>query len=169
MTVQIHPINEAAIIHVAEHISKADELEILTVSSASENPLSVEDCLRWSVDASQGDSFAIHPILDGKVAPPVALFGVVNDEERSEGMGVVWMVCTDMLVHTSRDIMKIAPGIFEEWFKQYPNGLHNRIDTRNERHLRWIKKFGADVPGPGVFIRGVPFAYFVIAPRRVAK
>ena len=166
--IEMAEITNEDIVHVATHIRADDERELLTVTSASEHPLDVQSCLEWSVAASEGDCLAIHPFLDGKPGPAVALFGVVDDGERSPGMGVVWMVCTDMLLTTSRDIMRVAPGIFKDWFVRYPNGLHNRIDTRNDQHMRWIKKFGADIPGSGVYIRNVPFAYFIISPKGVA-
>lgn len=154
MMIKIEPSSEAAVKHVIDHLSEADELELLTVSG--EDPAAG---IRWGRNVSS-DSFAIHPVLDGDPASPVALFGVVDDE-KTVGFGIIWMVTTPMLLRTSRDIIETAPKWLSEWLNKYPRGLHNIVDSRNERHVRWLRKMGATFyQGPE--IRGVPFLYFQV-------
>lgn len=154
--ISIRECDAAAIRWVADHISEADELEILTVSGVD-----VHKGIAWGAEVST-DSFAIHPMLNGVAGDPVALFGVVDDSERSPGMAVVWMVTTPMLPSTSRDIIKTALQWFEAWKSRFPGGLHNLVDVRNERHVRWLKKMGAEFNGSGKIIRNQKFAYFTI-------
>lgn len=155
--IAIEPCTEESMRWVADHLSPADELEVTTVADGR----TPHEALRWGHEVSS-DSFAVHPVLGGKLEKPVALFGVVDDNERSPGYGVIWLLTTPMLMSTSRDILKEAPKWLSEWAVRFPNGLHNLVDLRNERHIRWLKKMGATFPNTGRMIRDVPFAYFHI-------
>jgi hypothetical protein len=146
--------------YVAANLTEADELEITT--AGGQTP---QEALEWAIKVSP-DSFAVFPILDSVRHAPVALFGIVPDTQRSPGMAVIWLVSTPMLLSTSRSILHDAKQWIAEWLVQYPKGLHNLVDSRNERHIRWLKKMGAKfVPDMGKTIRGVPFLYFVIGAR----
>jgi hypothetical protein len=162
--ITIREVRGEDILHVADHLSIADQLEVDTVATNNPTPLSTFDAIKWGVNASE-EAFAVCPILDGQEAAAVALFGLVPDTERSPQMAVVWMVTCDMLMTTSRDILRQAPEWTQDWLKKYPMGLHNLVDSRNTRHIKWLKKMGADFPGVGRHIRDIPFLYFLIAPR----
>jgi hypothetical protein len=156
MSIEIRESDETAVMWVADHLCAADDLEITTVSG-----LPPRESVQFGVTVAT-DSFAVHPILNGVAGAPVALFGVVDDGERSPGWGVIWLVGTDMLLKTSMDIFKAAPCWLDAWLDRFPAGLHNLVDMRNERHIKWIKRMGGKFDGTGKILNGQKFAYFSI-------
>jgi hypothetical protein len=158
--IEIDSFTPEDVTYVAANLTEADELEITT--AGGQTP---QEALEWAIKVSS-DSFAVFPILDSVRHAPVALFGIVPDTQRSPGMAVIWLVSTPMLLSTSRSILHDAKQWIAEWLVQYPKGLHNLVDSRNERHIRWLKKMGAVfIPEFGKTVRGVPFLYFIIGPR----
>lgn len=158
--ITIREVRGEDILHVADHLSIADQLEVDTVATNNPTPLSTFDAIKWGVNASE-EAFAVCPVLDGQEADAVALFGLVPDTERTPDAAVLWMVTSDMLMTTSRDILRQAPAWVDKWLEKYTL-LHNLCDSRNTRHIRWLKKMGADFPGVGRSIRDIPFLYFAI-------
>lgn len=91
---------------------------------------------------------------------PVALFGC-DPDPKLWGCGVVWMLTTLMPLGFSRDILKEAPTWFAYWLARYPKGIHNIVDSRNTRHVKWLHRMGFEFPeNRGVMIGDVPFLYF---------
>jgi hypothetical protein len=153
--IEIETATKEDVIYVASHLHPADELEITTAGGQAP-----QEALEWGRTVAF-DSLAVFPIYFRTRQDPVAIFGIVSDEERSPGMGVLWMVSTPMLLTTSKDILQQAPRWISWWLDRFPAGLHNLVDSRNERHVRWLKKLGAKF-SKGPQIRGVQFDYFVI-------
>ncbi len=162
--INIVPVTGEHIAHVARYMCEEDRNEVHAASGLS--PLAA---LRSSVDVPGAEAFAVLPLLDGEPGKPVAIFGVSSDPF-TEGVGVVWMLTTKMLLSTSKDILRQAPAWFVKWTLKYPKGLHNVIDVRNSRHVKWLGKIGCRfdkrihilTTPEGV---NVPFMHFSYTPR----
>lgn len=157
--IKIVTATDADLEYVAEHMVKEDRDEIWAASGLT--PL---EGLRNSANMCGVDTYAVCPVLDGGLAQPVAIFGIAADPS-TVGVGIMWMLTTKMLLTTSKDILRQAPSWFRKWLEKYPKGLHNVIDIRNQRHMKWLDKMGCKfenrvhlVPTPeGV---SVPFMHF---------
>jgi hypothetical protein len=88
---------------------------------------------------------------------PVALFGVADDPH-TEGLGVVWMLCTDEVLRVSKTIIRQAPQWLDTLSRHYPLGVHNYADLRNYHHVRWCRLSGFEELG-SVDVAGHPFIH----------
>jgi len=89
----------------------------------------------------------------------VALFGYI----RIEGVKgvVIWMVATPQIYKYSKPFLELSERIINYWCSKF-GMLHGYIDTRNEKHIAWLKQLYFEFPEGNVAeLNGVPFQYFV--------
>lgn len=162
--INIRKATPGDIFHVTQNLHPLDIQEIETVAGKK-----LEEALA-DLDPKYHDIYAVTPIWgtgtgDEKTTyegDAVAIFGVTPDPS-NYGWGIVWMLSTKMLPSTSEDIMKATPDWVIKQFDRFPHGLHNLIDSRNTRHIKWLKKMYATFDHDHVLPLGpdkVPFLHF---------
>ena len=70
---------------------------------------------------------------------PVSMFGVVKN---SEGTGAIWMLGTDGLYKTRKEIVALTKKVIATFHEYFPV-LHNYVSAKNEKSVRWLEKCGA--------------------------
>lgn len=116
---------------LAPRLRDADVREIKDVSGSS--PLA---SLMTGFYSSKPCFTLIHP----KTGEPFAMLGVVPE---SEGLGLIWMHCTNDLPPFS--FLKYARGVLYDIIgKNYGyEFVANYVDARNIVHIKWLKWMGA--------------------------
>ena len=91
---------------------------------------------------------------------PLCIYGLVPEEHPC--VGRVWMLGTDALFNYSTAFLRCSRSLIDE-LHHYRPVLTNWIDSRNEKHLRWIKWCGFTLTGKSMTLHdpGVPFLEFV--------
>jgi len=72
---------------------------------------------------------------------PAAIFGTVPTKEMGLDVGVVWLLGTEDMQMFSRPFLRHS----RDWLDRLSEGydfLTNRVDARNEVHIRWLKWLG---------------------------
>src|SRR5262245_49981230 len=122
----IRPACVADADELAPRLREADRLEILAADGR--DPLIV---LREGVERSS-PCFAVMSPLDHLVA----LFGAAPDT-RSMHYGMVWLLGSDELLRYPTQVLRLSRHWVDRLQKVYPV-LGNRIDARNQVHLKWL-------------------------------
>lgn len=99
------------------------------------------------------DALCLTIKVDGEAA---AMFGVCPSTE--EGVGIVWMVGTNLMFEAKRELVEDAPLWMDMFNKVFPV-LTNYVDSRNTVSIAWLRKMGFDFPPDGGFVtdEGVNF------------
>jgi hypothetical protein len=95
-----------------------------------------------------------------------AVFGVADDP-CTEGLGVVWMLCTPLVAKCPRALIQTAPQWLDRMAQHYPLGLHNFAHAANHLHIRWCRKSGFHEMTEDVTIRGESFIHIYRPPQCV--
>lgn len=90
-------------------------------------------------------------------ADPVAIFGISYDGTYP-GRGVVWLLATPEVSKHARGVLRTARGWLARFLREFPEGVHNIIDSRNALHLRWVRLLGFK-EGETILRNGVPFIH----------
>jgi hypothetical protein len=118
---------------------KLRAVDISEVAKAGSNPM---DTVERSLEASL---IAWTMFRDGR---PIAVFGVAP-HKGAPGVGIVWLLGTDELVHAGRSLVKAGHYYVALMHKLFPK-LVNAIDPENKRTRRWLAALGfvevADLP-----------------------
>jgi hypothetical protein len=88
---------------------------------------------------------------------PYAIFGVADDPT-VEGLGIVWMLCTDEVSRAPLDTFRAGHGWMDYLSRHYPLGMHNLAHKENLLHVRWCRLSGFAELGE-VQHRGHPFIH----------
>ncbi len=102
-----------------------------------------------------------YSVFDG--LKQLAMFGVLPLGPK---VGGIWMLCADLSLVQSIDILRQAPGFIDRFERLYPT-LTNVVDARNALHIKWLKHLGFTftelIPEHGFegrpfhqFYRGIP-------------
>jgi len=73
----------------------------------------------------------------------IFMFGVVPVTPQ---VGAIWLLCADLSLAQSVEILRAAPGYLDRFERLYPT-LTNCVDARNELHLKWLEHLGFTI-GP---------------------
>ena len=100
--------------------------------------------------------------FDNVTDDPYVYYGV-TDLPATPEWGSIWLVATPRVRLFKGSVRRSAPERIQ-WIHDrgwYPKGLHNVVDTRNKKHLKWLTEIGAEFPaGNDRMVRGVLFRYF---------
>ena len=112
---------------LSRHLRKADYNEVKAVLGEV-----TEDALLFSMNCTDEP----YTITDDGI--PAGIFGVAPV---GEGVGAVWLLGTDALVHGKWRFLRES----KEWLERISEGydlLFNYVDERNKLHIRWIEWLG---------------------------
>jgi len=68
----------------------------------------------------------------------LCLFGATRI---ADGIGAVWMLGTDELVHFSKRLMKTVPGYLQQMLDAFPV-LMNFVHASNRTSVQWLRRLG---------------------------
>jgi hypothetical protein len=142
MKLALHPISDAAIDYVLEHLSAEDAAEL-----AAAGP---HDWHQHFRDA------AAHALTAGTITTaagtPIAVYGL-TPHVSAEGVAIPWMMGTDGVIEHARDFAAISLAVVDE-MRQCAAVLINAVHARHTRAVRWLEWLGFHVKhservGPG--------------------
>jgi hypothetical protein len=97
-------------------------------------------------------------MIDGK---PEAMLGVYP-QSLMGGIGVPWMLGTEVLYRNARGFLEFGPVVIERMLLDFPR-LENVVSARNTRAIRFLSRMGFEVGGAMEWHSGVPFLPFHIS------
>lgn len=99
---------------------------------------------------------AMTGLLDGKVA---CMFGVAPVSMMG-GKGAVWMLGSDLIESHPKHFLRRCRRELSIMARNY-GVLHNYVDARNTKAIRWLKWLGFDIGEPEpIGAAGLPFRHF---------
>ena len=118
------------VLYILEHLREEDKHEAMMQSGDNY----IWDCLKNIMD-SNGDVIVGCKKSDNT---PVCVGGCV---EQTEGIGVVWLLCTPEIVNHQTCILRNLKKEFSKYEKKYWI-LYNTLYQENKLAKKWLKKFG---------------------------
>lgn len=133
---------------LAQTMRQADIDEIWASSYAT--PESALRCaLRGSLHSWAG-------LIDGQVA---CMFGVMPASLMG-GSGYPWMLGSELIVNNQKLFLRRCRENVQMMAEQF-NYLHNYVDDRNIKAIKWLQWLGFEVGEPEPFgVLGLPFRHF---------
>lgn len=99
---------------------------------------------------------AMTGLLDGEVA---CMFGVTPTSMLG-GNGIVWMLGSDLIEQHPKHFLRRCRAEVAVMARNY-DVLHNWVDDRNVKSIRWLRWLGFTVESPQARgAAGLPFRYF---------
>lgn len=127
MTKYLRPVTVDDIKHVAENMRPADRDECEAAAGASP-----ELALWFSVRSSEQAYTLVTP--EGGIAGICGIAPGVGARDR-----MVWMLGTPELERNARLFVRES----RKWLDGLPYLLWNRVDSRNEKHIKWLRSIGS--------------------------
>ena len=140
---------EASVDHVVPLAASMRDADRLEVGAFGRSP---DDALRNSLASSL---WALTAMVDDK---PEAMIGV-SPANMIEGLGVPWMLGSEMIYDHARDLVQYGPGIIAEMEKTFPR-LENFVSADNERSIRFLRHWNWEVSERQTTIGGIAFVRF---------
>ena len=107
------------------------------------------------VNSVKGSRWAFTVRVDGE---SVCICGICDGS--MEGIGVPWLLATDLFENYPRYIMKLGKDFIRQYLTAYVS-LVNYVKADNEKTIRWLKWLGFTVDPPAPFGPDlVNFCYF---------
>lgn len=94
-------------------------------------------------------------IVDGV---PEAMFGV-SPIDVLQGRGSPWFLGSDRVFSHARDLLLYGPLFIERWQETFPL-MENTVSCENEKAIRLLRRWGAEVGTEHRMIGGVAFVPF---------
>jgi hypothetical protein len=138
MKCEIAPVERWHLVRVAAHARTAD-VEEVWASSHQTVAESLRDAQRTCLQMWSG-------LVDGD---PACIFGV-SPASLMGGIGVPWMLGTDVLHTAERPLARLSRPVVEVMQGWFPL-LVNVVDNRNERAHRWLSWLGFTLSKPHPF------------------
>lgn len=145
---EVVPAEWAHVDELAETMRQADVDEIW--ASSYSTPQSALSCaMRSSLQVWTG-------LIDGQVA---CMFGVVP-QSMMGGTGFAWMLGSDLVERHQKLFLRRCRENVRMMAEQF-DYLHNYVDDRNVKAIRWLKWLGFEMGDPEPFgVLGLPFRHF---------
>lgn len=105
--------------------------------------------------ALRSSLWALTAMFDGE---PLAMLGV-TPRNMMEGSGVPWMLGTERIYDSGRELVRYVPAILGEMFDSF-TVLENYVSVDNERAVSFLRHFDFEIYEAVVNIGGVPFKRF---------
>lgn len=147
MTAIIRPAIRQDADFVGPRMRDAEHIESLIALGFS-GPAAVKYCIELSSHA-----LAIH---EGSPKEPFCVLGVAP---YTPGVGVVWLLGTDVFDEHRRDLMVLTEPILQQFLKSYPT-LVIQVGEFNTKSIRYLKHFGFK-PFPVMDIPSSPFIHLI--------
>jgi hypothetical protein len=131
---------------IAEHMREADRIE---VGAWGRTPAAaLTNALRSSV-------WALTALFDDE---PHAMLGVAP-VNMLEGLGVPWMLGTERIYESGREMVRAVPPVVAEMRKLFPR-LENAVWAGNDKAKTFIRHFGWEISERQTIVNGVAFQRF---------
>lgn len=152
--------NEKDVRYILDHLREYDLKEVMTVHGENWKEIVFEDVMKSDFDVLMG----INP--DGDV--PVCMGGAWHLEKDDEGVGVVWLLCTEDISNHPITLLRELKKEFKKYDEKFWF-LYNFMLSEDEQAKGWLKWLGFDfsVPRPkGLNIpKGLEFFYRIRKPK----
>ncbi len=147
---EVVPAEQRHIEELINTMREADRVELWAASrSTPEQALS--NALRSSHQAWTG-------LIDGEVA---CMFGVVP-QSWMHGTGYPWMLGSELIVTHQKLFLRRCRGQVQSMAQSF-RYLHNYVDARNDKAIRWLEWLGFEIEEPEPWgVAGLPFRHFVM-------
>lgn len=144
------PSTASDAVWVGRHLRDADKREVLTV-----------DPDRTPVEVVVGaflSSAECFTLWSSDLPSPIGLFGCLPDPLNA-GFGIVWFLGTEDIRGKGLRILRVCRPWLDAWCHDFPRGIHNIADSRNDLHIRWCELAGFTVRRDILDLRGTAFYY----------
>lgn len=149
---EVMPATLAHAREAAENLRQADRDELWAASRSTP-----WNALRNGVTAS---TRAWAGLVDDEVA---CLFGVAP-QSLASGTGMAWMLATPLIEEHQVLFLRRCRPVVAEMGRGYAY-LHNHVDARNEKAIRWLRWLGFTIHDPAPYgALGLPFHHFEMRP-----
>lgn len=135
---------------VGRHLRDEDKQELLTIDPDRPPVEAVVNSF-----LSSAECFTLR---SSELPSPIGLFGCLPDPVH-QGFGVVWFLGTPEIRGKGLRILRVCKPWLDEWCRDFPNGIHNIADSRNDLHIRWCQLAGFTVRRDILDLRGTAFTY----------
>lgn len=145
--------NEADVLYILEHLREEDLIETKSAYGENWKEKNLKAIMQTEFDVLMGVT------KDGN--RPVAIGGAWHLEKDPEGVGVVWMLCTDEVTEHKICLLREIKKEFKKYDKEYWL-LYNFIHTHNSFAKNWLKWIGFKFDRPKPIGMNIPkdFEFF---------
>lgn len=92
----------------------------------------------------------------------MAIFGTAPWHPDQPEVGSVWLLASQDLLSIPKSVMLISVASLDLFFQRY-SVLHNFVDARFDRSIKWLKRLGAEFQDPAPWgAQGLPFCRFTL-------
>lgn len=152
--------NEKDVMYILEHLRADDLEEVKATYGENWKELTLKSIMDTDFDVLMGIS------ENGDI--PVCMGGAWHLDKDEQGVGVVWMLCTDEIVNHKISLLKELKKEFQDYDKKFWF-LYNFIFYKNEFAKTWLKWLGFNFNNPrpaGLNIpQGFQFFYRIRQPK----
>jgi len=144
--IKIVPADESHIACLARDMRAMDCMECRAVGREPEEALKkVMETSLWCITALDDDK-------------PIAMLGVVA-RNMIEAKGIPWMLGSEKIYESTRDIVTLAPHIVRMMRETF-SSLENLVSVDNHRAISFLRHYGWKLTDERHMIGGVEFAKF---------
>lgn len=145
--------NEKDVLYILDHL-RADDVEECKVTHGENwKEKTLEDIMKTDFDVLMGVT------KDGDV--PVVIGGAWHLERDEDGVGIVWMLCTDEVVNHKVCLLRELKKEFKKYDEKFWF-LYNMIYYKNDFAKNWLKWLGFNFNRPKPIGANIPenFEFF---------
>lgn len=135
--------------HIPTLAARMREADVIEVGAFGRTP---ETALRSGLASSL---WALTAVVDDE---PHAMMGVAP-LNMIEGIGIPWMLGSELIYEHGRDLIRYGPAIIAE-MRQGFERLENVVHTENHRALRFLRHFGWEISEQEEAHGGLAFVRF---------
>lgn len=106
-------------------------------------------------NALRSSLWALTAMFDGE---PHAMLGV-TPLSMVEGIGVPWMLGSDRIYDSGRELVRVVPPVVAEMHESFGR-LENYVSADNGRAIAFLRHFDFELSGDVRIVGGVPFLRF---------
>jgi len=145
--------NEADVLYILEHLRNDDLEECKAIHGDNWKEKVFNDIIKTNFDVLMGIR------KDGDI--PVCMGGAWHLEKDPEGVGVVWMLCTDEVTNHKICLLRELKKEFKKYDSEFWL-LYNQIYCKNEFAKNWLKWIGFRFDKPKPYGMNIPdgFEFF---------
>lgn len=156
MILTVRPATLTDASRIGETLRAEDRMECETMTG-----MAAQAAVLSSFQTSKRCYTIRRPDATGRIEKdPCVIFGVLDDPQ-TEGVGVMWMLCSDRISGAALSILREMRFWIAGCIGLYPKGIHNLVDKRNDTHLRWLQVLGFTLHQE-VEVNGQPFVHAVL-------
>jgi len=96
------------------------------------------------VSISLESSFCAWTLRDDQTFQPVACIGLADPPDPNEAGTIIWMLGSDEIEQHTTQFLRHSRAVVQSLLMEY-DYLHNWVDSRNTKHIEWLKWCGFNV------------------------